>query len=86
MLRCIRFKSRFNFKVEESIYSALAKPEIKDALLHKVSKERIGTELSGVLKSQSPMVGLVDIKEYGLWNIVFEVPEKTELFKNKEEI
>jgi tRNA nucleotidyltransferase (CCA-adding enzyme) len=29
VLRCLRFKSRFNFKVDEKIYETIGKEEIK---------------------------------------------------------
>ena len=42
ILRCLRFKSRLDFKVDDKIYEAMSHPEIKEALLKKVSKERVG--------------------------------------------
>lgn len=42
ILRCLRFKSRLNFQVDPLIYEAIMLPQIQEALLKKVSKERVG--------------------------------------------
>ena len=42
VLRCFRFKSRFNFRVHEDIYKSLDDQGVHEALRTKVSKERVG--------------------------------------------
>lgn len=42
ILRCFRFAGRFGFKVVPEIFEAVIKPEIRNALRTKVSKERVG--------------------------------------------
>jgi len=39
--------------------------------------------LSGLLKAKHFFTGLEDIKNYGLWNIVFEIPKDCDLYNNK---
>jgi len=41
-MRCLRFKARFECKVDEEIYKAIQQPDIQEALSKKVSRERIG--------------------------------------------
>lgn len=50
-------------------------PQIQEALQKKVSKQRVGIELAGLLKAKHFTTGLQDIKDYGLWNIVFQIPQ-----------
>ena len=42
VLRCFRFKSRFAFSIDETIYACLNDKGVHEALKTKVSKERIG--------------------------------------------
>ena len=85
MLRCFRFKARFDFNVDEEIYASLQNSAVHEALKTKVSKERIGIELSGLLKAQHPWKGMEDIFKFGFWNIIFEIPEGSDL-KDKDYI
>ena len=50
-----------------------------------MSKERIGIELGGMLRAQHPLSALEDIFHYGFWNIIFCIPEGSDL-KDKEYI
>lgn len=46
---------------------------------HKVSRERIGTELDGMIKGPDPLTALDLLKSLGLFEAVFEVhPSATE--------
>ncbi len=58
VLRCFRFKSRFNFAIHDDIYKSLENVEVHEALRTKVSKERIGIELGGMLKAPFILAGL----------------------------
>ena len=40
--------------------------------------------MEGLLKAEMFFSGLEDIKNYGLWNIVWKVPEESEIAKNTE--
>jgi tRNA nucleotidyltransferase (CCA-adding enzyme) len=55
VLRCFRFKARFDFDIHEDIYKALERQDIHESLRTKVSKERIGIEVSGMLKAKHPL-------------------------------
>lgn len=54
-LRAIRFAVRFGFSLDTSLESACADESVKHALLSKVSRERVGAELDGMLKSADPL-------------------------------
>lgn len=82
VLRCFRFKARFNFRVDEIIYHSLKNAEVHEALRHKVSKERIGIELAGMLKARYPLIALEEIYNFCFWNTIFCIPEGSDL-KNK---
>lgn len=46
-LRAVRFAARLGFHMVDDLCSALSSPEIEAALLTKISRERVGTELQG---------------------------------------
>lgn len=48
-LRAIRFASRFQFNLEDSLLESMESKQIQDALIHKISRERVGKELIGML-------------------------------------
>jgi tRNA nucleotidyltransferase/poly(A) polymerase len=79
VLRCFRFKSRFNFTIHDDIYNSLLNEGVHEALRTKVSKERIGIELAGTLKAPYALTGLWEIYKYKFWNIIFEVPSESDL-------
>jgi len=74
MLRAIRFASRFNFKLEDTIEKALQEPTNVTALQEKVSRERIGIELRSMLESARPTDALQLLWDYKLCSVVFMVP------------
>ncbi|CCJ30949.1 unnamed protein product [Pneumocystis jirovecii] len=71
ILRCIRFASRFGFKIDSEVKLAMMHPEIKKSLLIKISKERIGVELEKMLKGPDPYSSLILIHELGLYENIF---------------
>lgn len=71
VLRCFRFKARFDFAIHPDIYASLQNEGIHEALRTKVSKERIGIELAGMLKAPFPLTGLLEVYRYNFWNIIF---------------
>jgi tRNA nucleotidyltransferase (CCA-adding enzyme) len=71
ILRCIRFASRLNFPLDESIKPAVENERVKKALLNKVSKERIGVELDKMLKAKNPLLSLQLINHLSLYHTLF---------------
>lgn len=52
ILRCIRFASRLEYKIENSVVQAMAIPEIREALRVKITRERIGVEMEKIFKGK----------------------------------
>lgn len=73
-LRAIRFASRLNFRFEKDLFDACKHPDVHDALDKKVSRERIYSELNGIMKSDRPTHALGLLVELGLFSIVFRLP------------
>ncbi|KAG7192417.1 CCA tRNA nucleotidyltransferase, mitochondrial [Scheffersomyces spartinae] len=71
VLRMIRFASRFSFIVDPTVLEAMANKEIKDTLLFKISRERVGVEVEKMLISRHPEYGLKLINYGGLSECIF---------------
>lgn len=71
ILRIFRFKAKLGFAIDLSIYEALALPEIAYALRHKVTSERIETELFKMLNYENGCVGMAEIIKTGYVQAVF---------------
>lgn len=73
VLRLIRFASRFNFIVDEETLDAMKTPDIKQSLLHKISRERVGVELEKTLLGRNPPYGLKLLNYANISDSVFNV-------------
>ncbi|QLL34929.1 hypothetical protein HG536_0H03040 [Torulaspora globosa] len=71
VLRLIRFASRYNFRIEDSVLKEMQDPEINAAFSTKVSNERIGTEVEKILEGPNPLLGLALIQKTHIENVVF---------------
>uniref|UniRef100_A0A7S3PD87 Poly A polymerase head domain-containing protein n=1 Tax=Aplanochytrium stocchinoi TaxID=215587 RepID=A0A7S3PD87_9STRA len=74
IMRAIRFASRLGFELDSEIKFCARLPEILNALANKVSRERIGVELMGMLDSKAPLRALSLISDFDLTKVVFRVP------------
>ncbi|KAK9718579.1 CCA tRNA nucleotidyltransferase, mitochondrial [Basidiobolus ranarum] len=74
IMRCIRFASRFQFKLSEEIQTTINSEEVKSDFAHKVSRERSGIELEKMLQGPYPFQSLSLIHSLGLYNIIFQAP------------
>lgn len=77
-LRAIRFASRLNFHFDESLFDACKNAEVHAALDTKVSRERIGQELEGIMSSKRPHHALGLLCEFNLFSVVFRLPKEPE--------
>ncbi|KAA1085476.1 CCA tRNA nucleotidyltransferase, mitochondrial [Puccinia graminis f. sp. tritici] len=75
LLRCIRFATRFGFRLDADIVSAATSEPIRVALKEKISRERVGTEVDKMLKGRDPLSSLKMIEELGLYKLVFSPPK-----------
>lgn len=71
VLRLVRFASRFNFKIADETLEAIKNEKIKEALLYKISRERVGVEIEKTLSGPNPVYGLQLLAETGLYESVF---------------
>jgi len=67
MMRCIRFATQLNFKIEEETFEALERMADRIKI---VSGERIKDELNKIIMSPVPSKGFVDLQRSGLLSII----------------
>lgn len=72
VLRLIRFASQFDFTIEQETLLAMTNADLKTALVHKISRERVGVELEKILKSANVPYGLRLINYVGLTAVLFD--------------
>ncbi|EKX49088.1 hypothetical protein GUITHDRAFT_93484, partial [Guillardia theta CCMP2712] len=74
-LRAIRFACRFDFQLDKELEDTLSMGEVRQALSSKVSKERVYTELNGMLTGPNPRRSLELLHSCGMFGVIFSVPE-----------
>lgn len=74
VLRAVRFASRLGFELEEALVDAAADKEVRLALMQKVSRERVGTELEGMLHGADPVQAVRMLHQLQLFQAVFMLP------------
>jgi len=75
MLRVLRFHARFpQSQIDPQVTAALHHPQAQQAFRHKVSKERSGPEILGMLAGDAPASAVRLFLETGLYQNVFAVP------------
>ncbi|KZV95619.1 hypothetical protein EXIGLDRAFT_610365 [Exidia glandulosa HHB12029] len=74
VLRCIRFSSKFGFELDSDVRAAAADPEIQQAIMAKVSRERVGIEVEKMLNGRDPPTAIELIHDLSLYHTVFAVP------------
>jgi tRNA nucleotidyltransferase (CCA-adding enzyme) len=79
VLRAIRFSVRFDMRLAEEVQTAARNPQIHDELHRKVSRERVGNELEGMLsgKHANPYTALCRMCELQLAGSVFCLPPES---------
>ncbi|KAF8746220.1 hypothetical protein AX14_000021 [Amanita brunnescens Koide BX004] len=73
VLRCIRFAGRFGFSIVPEIKEAAKDPAIQDALVSKVTRERVGEELDKMMRGRDPLYSIQLIHDLSLYHTVFSV-------------
>ncbi|KAG8937264.1 CCA tRNA nucleotidyltransferase, mitochondrial [Tulasnella sp. 418] len=79
VLRCIRFASRFGFNLEDNVQQAAKLEEVREAIIHKISRERVGDEVDKMLKGRDPLMALQLIDSLGLHEAIFHIPSSARL-------
>ena len=81
ILRCIRFATRFGFRVEENTWQSIKKNKGRLSI---ITQERITTELNKTLQAKEPGNGIVLLKESGLLDMI--LPEVAVLDRTDEDL
>ena len=71
ILRSVRFASRFGFTLDDAIVHAATDAEVQEKLAAKVSRERVGKEVQGMLRGPSPGDALTLLCRFTLFDVVF---------------
>ncbi|KAF8061010.1 hypothetical protein FPV67DRAFT_1423258 [Lyophyllum atratum] len=84
ILRCIRFASRYGFDTVTELRQAAKEPDIQQALVMKVARERVGEELSKIMKGRDPFEAIRLISDLSLYDSIFSVipPELSATFSS----
>ncbi|CAL4903999.1 unnamed protein product [Urochloa decumbens] len=77
VLRAIRFAARFNFTLAEDLKEAASDERVKSELGNKISRERIGHEIDLMMSDKHPVKAICDIRDLGLFYVVFSFPENS---------
>ncbi|KAK2461707.1 hypothetical protein APHAL10511_006170 [Amanita phalloides] len=73
ILRCIRFAGRFGFSIVPEIKEAARDPSIQEALMNKITRERVGEEVDKMMKGHDPLHSIQLIHDLSLYRAVFSV-------------
>jgi tRNA nucleotidyltransferase (CCA-adding enzyme) len=74
VLRLIRFASRLDFQIVDEVKSAMQRPEIQEALLMKISRERVGIEFGKMAQGRDPRLSFSLMHHLGLYKSIFAPP------------
>lgn len=72
VLRTVRFTARFGYALAPELPPAICNATVHEALLGKVSRERIGIEVNGMLSGPAPLAALALLARFQLDRIAFE--------------
>lgn len=70
-VRAIRFACTLNFELHPSLCDAISSTDVRASLSRKVSRERIGSEITQIIRSDAVIKGFEMIAKYGLEEVVF---------------
>ena len=68
MMRCIRFSTQLNFRIEDETEQALARNAERISI---ISQERIMDEFNKIMLAPTPSIGLVELSRSGLLPLIF---------------
>jgi len=73
VLRAIRFAARLRFSMDDRLIAAATTATVREALAHKVSRERIGGEIDLMLRSPDPVGAMRHLVNLNLVTTVFPI-------------
>ena len=71
----MRLATRLAFTLADDLQAAASTPELRVALGSKVSKERVGVELEGMIKGPAPVSAIHLLCSLGMAPVVFALPD-----------
>jgi tRNA nucleotidyltransferase (CCA-adding enzyme) len=72
VMRAIRFGTRFGYRFDADLVRAAQLADVKEALMSKVSRERIGQELFGIFhQAAAPLVALRVAADWHVFDVIF---------------
>ena len=74
VLRAIRFATRFGFKLDSEIVAAWAHEDVRSGLMNKVSRERVGIEVTKMMKNEHALSAIGLLLESGLMELILTPP------------
>lgn len=75
VLRLLRFASTFGFQIASDSLEAMKDERINDALMKKISRERVGIEMTKLLSGKYPEIGTKFIADLELEDSIFLLPD-----------
>ncbi|KAM9937670.1 hypothetical protein OXX80_002807 [Metschnikowia pulcherrima] len=85
VLRLVRFACRFNFTIEPDTLDAMKDAQMKETLIHKISRERVGVELHKILVGANVPYGLRLINHVNLSDCIFDAGAHTQPIQHANE-
>ncbi|KAI1103893.1 hypothetical protein F4804DRAFT_332824 [Jackrogersella minutella] len=79
VLRLVRFASRLEFTIDPACEGVMGDSRVLDALRLKISRERVGVEITKMLKGPHPRESLEYIDRLGLYHTTFTDPSKPDI-------
>ncbi|KAK3278686.1 hypothetical protein CYMTET_13393 [Cymbomonas tetramitiformis] len=79
VLRAVRFAARFGFELDPELVASAGSEEVRGALRDKISRERVGAEVEGMLKSADPLRAMTQLHRLHLFPVVFPSAKCAEL-------
>lgn len=76
VLRAIRFASRFKFELDGEIIDSWTHEDVRTGLMNKVSRERIGTEISKMMRDSNAKIAIKNLFKSGLMSLILQPPEQ----------
>lgn len=75
VLRLMRFACTYGFELSSECLTAMKDPHICQALMKKISRERVGIEIAKALTSNRPEQCLQLVQDTGLYHAIFNLDE-----------
>ncbi|KAM7491499.1 hypothetical protein LguiA_034420 [Lonicera macranthoides] len=86
VLRAIRFGARFKFILDEGLKIAASDHDVKAALAHKITRERIGDEINLMISGKQPDKAMTYIWDLQLSSVILSIPPEVEIPASEERL